>query len=90
MKHKRMASVCLALWLLLLLLPGCSIGGPGIDGVGGTPQSTPPSSQSEQADKTPGGEDKKTGGEDRTGPPTNPLPMKQAPLPAAPANRIST
>ena len=44
-----MASVSLALWLLLLLLPGCSIGGLGIDGVGGTPQSTPPSSQSEQA-----------------------------------------
>ena len=62
MKHKRMASVCLALWLLLLLLPGCSIGGLGIDGVGGTPQSTPPSSQSEQADKTPGGEDKKNRG----------------------------
>ena len=35
MKHKRMASVCLALWLLLLLLPGCSIGGPGSGG-GGT------------------------------------------------------
>lgn len=66
MKHKRMASVCLALWLLLLLLPGCSIGGLGIDGVGGTPQSTPPRSRSSQADKTPGGEDKKTGGEDRT------------------------
>ena len=58
MKHKRMASVCLALWLLLLLLPGCSIGGLGSGGGGGTPQSTPPSSQSEQADKTPGGEDR--------------------------------
>ena len=32
MKHKRMASVCLALWLLLLLLPGCSTGGLGSGG----------------------------------------------------------